>query len=188
MDAFIVLLLVIIIVCWACYRRKLSKAVYGIAALDIFLRIVTFIKLQIISIISFTILIYIFMILMAVIYISLLYKFGIKDEIVKNLDLIKYVVLAPMLVSAFCIDLKHRILPNRLSLTIFETGLILTFIYGITNINMAKDMILGMFAGAIIFIVLAILGKLITGKESVGIGDAKVILRQFIQLIKYQIY
>lgn len=43
MDAFVVLLLVIIIICWACYRRKLSKAVYGIAALDIFLRIVAFI-------------------------------------------------------------------------------------------------------------------------------------------------
>lgn len=47
MDAFVVLLLVIIIICWACYRRKLSKAVYGIAALDIFLRIVAFIAANI---------------------------------------------------------------------------------------------------------------------------------------------
>jgi len=43
MDAFVVVLLVIIIICWACYRRKLSKAVYGIAALDILLRIFAFI-------------------------------------------------------------------------------------------------------------------------------------------------
>ena len=47
MDAFVVLLLVIVIICWACYRRKLSKAVYGIAALDIFLRIVAFIAAHI---------------------------------------------------------------------------------------------------------------------------------------------
>lgn len=44
MDAFIILVLVIIIICWACYRRKLSTAAYGIAALDIFLRIIDFIS------------------------------------------------------------------------------------------------------------------------------------------------
>ena len=44
MDAFIILILVIVIICWACYRRRLSTAAYGIAALDIFLRIVAFIS------------------------------------------------------------------------------------------------------------------------------------------------
>ena len=44
MDAFIILILVIVIICWACYRRKLSTAAYGIAALDLFLRIVDFIS------------------------------------------------------------------------------------------------------------------------------------------------
>lgn len=46
MDAFIILVLVILIICWACYRRKLSKAAYGIAALDMFLRIAYFIASQ----------------------------------------------------------------------------------------------------------------------------------------------
>ena len=44
MDAFVILLLVILIVCWACYRRKLSTAAYGIAALDLLLRIIDFIS------------------------------------------------------------------------------------------------------------------------------------------------
>ena len=44
MEAVVILLLVIIIICWACYRRKLEKATYGIAALDIFLRVVAFIS------------------------------------------------------------------------------------------------------------------------------------------------
>lgn len=47
MDAFLVLLIVIVIICWSCYRRNLSKAAYGIAALDIFLRIVAFIATHI---------------------------------------------------------------------------------------------------------------------------------------------
>lgn len=42
MDAFIILLIVIVIICWSCYRRKLSKAAYGIVCLDIILRILAF--------------------------------------------------------------------------------------------------------------------------------------------------
>ena len=39
MEAVIVLILVIVIICWACYRRKVIKAVYGIAALEILLQV-----------------------------------------------------------------------------------------------------------------------------------------------------
>lgn len=42
MDAFIVLLIVIIIICWSCYRRKLSKAAYGIVCLDMILQVFNF--------------------------------------------------------------------------------------------------------------------------------------------------
>lgn len=116
---------------------------------------------------------YICIIIMILIYCALLHKFGISDSFIKNLDLIKFVILAPMLVSSFYIDLKHRILPNRLNLTIFEIGLILTFIYGINNLNIAIDMLLGMFIGAGIFGVITILGGLIAGKEAMGLGDVK---------------
>ena len=119
---------------------------------------------------------YIFMIVIAISYIALLYRFGLKeDDILKNLDLIKYIILIPMLLLAFCIDLKYRIIPNRLNLTIFECGLIITFIYGITNVNMAKDYILGMFVGVLIFAVITLLGRIIAGKESMGFGDIKFI-------------
>ncbi len=47
MEAILILLLVIVIICWACYRRKLEKATYGIAALDIFLRVIHFISVNI---------------------------------------------------------------------------------------------------------------------------------------------
>lgn len=103
---------------------------------------------------------YIFMLLTAIIYIALVFKMGVKDDFFKNLDLVKYLVLTPMLECAFFVDIKHRLLPNRLNLTIFEIGLIFAFVYGINNINMAKDMILGMVAGAGIFIIITLLRRI----------------------------
>ncbi len=118
---------------------------------------------------------YISMASVAVLYIGTLYRFGIdKTDITKNLDLVKFLILIPFLVSICIMDLKGRIIPNRLNLTLFEIGLLITFIYGITNVNVAKDMILGMVAGAGIFMVITGLGWLIFGKEAMGLGDVKL--------------
>ena len=40
-----------------------------------------------------------------------------------------------MLIIALVIDYKFKIIPNRLNLTIFEVGLVYTFVEGIININ-----------------------------------------------------
>lgn len=117
---------------------------------------------------------YILPIIIAVLYIVLLYFFGIHKDFYSNLNLIKFALLLPMLISALVIDYKHQIIPNRLNLTMFEIGLILTFIYGIVNINIAKDMLLGMLAGGGIFLVITLLGGLIAGKEAMGFGDVKL--------------
>lgn len=53
-------------------------------------------------------------------YIALLYKFGFHLELTANLDLIKYMLLLPMLLCAFVVDLKEQIIPNRLNLLMFE--------------------------------------------------------------------
>lgn len=116
---------------------------------------------------------YITMFIIAILYIALLYKFGIQKSFLKNLDLIKFIVLVPMLVSAFIVDLKHRIIPNRLNMTIFEVGILFVFIYGINNISIAKDMIWGLVVGAGIFLAITLLGALIAGKEAMGFGDVK---------------
>lgn len=58
-------------------------------------------------------------------------------------------------------------------MTIFEVGILFTFIYGINNISIAKDMLLGLVTGAGIFIVITLLGGLIAGKEAMGLGDVK---------------
>ena len=117
---------------------------------------------------------YIFMIITGSVYVATLYRFGINQSgILQNLELIKFLLLLPMLILAFSIDMKHRIIPNRLNLTILEIGLIITFVYGITNVNMAKEYILGMLTGGAIFGVITLLGGLIFGKEAMGMGDIK---------------
>lgn len=117
---------------------------------------------------------YITMFIIAFLYIGLLHTFKIQNTFFKNLDLIKFMVLTPMLVSAFIVDLKHRIIPNRLNMTIFECGILFTFIYGINNITVAKNMIFGLIVGAGIFIAITLLGGLIAGKEAMGLRRCKV--------------
>ena len=117
---------------------------------------------------------YAIMIVNAILYVALLYFCGIGKGFVGNLSLIKFGLLIPMLLSALVIDYKLQIIPNRLNLTMFEIGLIFTFIYGIININVGIDMLLGGLAGAGIFLVITLLGGLIAGKEAMGFGDVKL--------------
>ena len=107
-------------------------------------------------------------------YIALVYFCGIHKGFYANLTLIKFGLLIPMLLCAFVIDYRLQIIPNRLNLTMFEIGLLFTFIYGIANINIAKDMLLGMVTGAGIFLLITLIGGLIAGKEAMGFGDVKL--------------
>ena len=117
---------------------------------------------------------YILMILTAIIYIALLYKFGIKSGFIENLDLIKYMILTPMLLTVFTIDYRLTIIPNRLSLTMFEIGLAFAFLYGLSNVAITINMLLGMLVGGGIFLAITLLGGLFYGKEAMGLGDVKL--------------
>ena len=111
---------------------------------------------------------YLYMIITSILYIGMLYLYGFQ---VKT---ISYIFLIPMLLIAFIIDYRLKIIPNRLNLTIFEVGLIYTFIEGRNNINVAIDLLLGMVVGAGIFLVISLIGGLIYGKEAMGFGDVKL--------------
>jgi len=112
--------------------------------------------------------------IVAVMYMLLVYKFGIAEDFMQNLTLIKFLILVPMLVSIFVIDYRHLIIPNRINLTMFEIGLVFTFIYGINSLNSAIDMLLGMLVGGGIFLIITLIGGLIAGKEAMGFGDVKL--------------
>ena len=115
---------------------------------------------------------YLLMLVTAIAYLCLLYTFNI------SLDFFKYAALVPMLLSAFCIDYKLQIIPNRLTLTIFETGLIFTFLNAIINTNLGittfTNSILGMLVGGGIFLLITVIGGIIAGKEAMGFGDVKL--------------
>ena len=112
-------------------------------------------------------------IIVSLIYVFLLYKFGMGKTFLSNLNLIKCLILTPMILSAFIIDYKEQIIPNRLNLTIFETGLVLLFAAGVFNVNIAISMFFGMLAGGGIFLLITLIGGLIAGKEAMGFGDVK---------------
>ena len=117
---------------------------------------------------------YILMIITSVIYVALLYFYGIKNTFIANLDLIKFAILTPMLLSAFVIDYKLQIIPNRLNLTMFEIGLVIAFLYGLSNVAITINMALGMLAGGGIFLLITLVGGVIYGKEAMGFGDVKL--------------
>ncbi len=117
---------------------------------------------------------FIISIITAIIYIAILYFLGIGKGFIENLNLIKAVILTPMLLSALMIDYKLQIIPNRLNLTMFEIGILLTCLAGVHNINIAVNMILGMLTGGGIFILITLIGGLIAGKEAMGFGDVKL--------------
>lgn len=117
---------------------------------------------------------YILMLVTACIYAALVYILGVKDTIIANLDLIKFMVLTPLLLSACVIDFKLQIIPNRLNLTIFEIGIIFAFIYGLSDVTITINMLLGMLAGGGVFLLITILGGLFYGKEAMGFGDVKL--------------
>lgn len=110
------------------------------------------------------------MVAISVIYIALLRIVGIEDI----LQLAGFIILVPMLASAFLIDYKLQIIPNRLTLTMWETGLIFSFLRGLNNLNVAIEMWLGMIVGAGIFLLLTFLGNLVFRKETMGFGDVKL--------------
>ena len=114
------------------------------------------------------------MLVTACIYATLVYVLGIKDTLIANLDLIKFMVLTPLLLSACVIDYKLQIIPNRLNLTIFEIGIIFTFLYGLSDIAISINMFLGMLAGGGIFLLITLVGGLVYGKEAMGFGDVKL--------------
>ncbi len=112
-------------------------------------------------------------IIVSLIYVFLLYKFGMGKTFLSNLNLIKCLILTPVILSSFIIDYKEQIIPNRLNLTIFETGLVLLFAAGVFNVNIAISMFFGMLAGGGIFLLITLIGGLIAGKEAMGFGDVK---------------
>ena len=58
-------------------------------------------------------------------------------------------------------------------MTIFEVGLVFTFISGLFNMNLITNALLGMAFGGGVFLIITLIGGLVAGKEAMGFGDVK---------------
>lgn len=110
------------------------------------------------------------MVVNAGILIGLLYNYGLD-----NIKTYMYIFLAEILLTVILIDYKKQIIPNRLTLTLLEGGLLFTFIQGISNLNVAIDCFLGLIVGVGIFLLITLIGWLFSKKEAIGFGDVKLI-------------
>ena len=92
----------------------------------------------------------------------------------RYLQVLEKLIVLPILVAIFIIDIKKRIIPNRVLLTLFEIIAGFTLVIGIMTDNIYMiDRIYGLIAGLLIFGLMAIMGKMFIGKDAMGIGDIK---------------
>jgi leader peptidase (prepilin peptidase)/N-methyltransferase len=117
---------------------------------------------------------YILMFVTMILYVGIVYTFGLGNSLVETITCVKYLILVPMLLCVVIIDYKYQIIPNRLNLTMLEIGLVFSFIYGMSDIAVTIDCFLGALVGGGIFLGITLLGGLVYGKEAMGLGDVKL--------------
>ncbi|MCK5145895.1 prepilin peptidase [bacterium] len=99
-------------------------------------------------------------------FVALYLKFGISH------DFGRYVILYAFLVPLAFIDWDRKLILNNLTLPCTIIGILYILIFDIAN---WKTMIFGGLAGALILVVFALLGQLLFKKESMGMGDVKLL-------------
>lgn len=109
-----------------------------------------------------------------IIYIALIYAYGINKNVLENITLLKYLIITPFLLSVFKIDFSYQMIPNRVNLALFEIGLVFLCIQGIISVNSAVNMIVGMVIGGGVFLLISIIGGLTSKKDAMGWGDIKL--------------
>lgn len=105
---------------------------------------------------------------MSIVFIILLFVFGTGVEFAIN------AFVSILLIISFFVDLKSQIIPNETNFIGFLVGIILTFVKFMINAAAGLDAILGMLAGAGIFLLIALFSFLIYKKVGMGLGDVKL--------------
>ena len=88
-------------------------------------------------------------------------------------EFVVYAVLTLFLIPISFIDLDKRLILNRLTIPCFFAGIALVLGFNIQSWTRA---LLGAVSGGIIVLLIAILGKAIFKKESMGMGDVKLLI------------
>jgi len=88
-----------------------------------------------------------------------------------SLGFLSTLILGSLLMIVFFVDLKHRIIPDIITLPGMVIGILFAFLSPQIRII---DSFLGLLIGGGVFYLLAILGELLFKKESMGGGDIKL--------------
>ena len=100
-------------------------------------------------------------------FLALYWRFGL------TLDFGRYALLLGFLVPIAFIDWDRKLILNRLTLPGMAVGLLYTLFF---EIAYWKTMLLGGVAGGTVLLVLGLLGNLLFKKESLGMGDVKMLV------------
>ncbi|MHB9027776.1 MAG: prepilin peptidase [Candidatus Latescibacterota bacterium] len=82
------------------------------------------------------------------------------------------VFLGTLLLAVLFIDLKFMIIPDRLNLAGGTAGLLFALLHGPAGILWAAE---GALAGILVLLIMAFLGRLMFRRESMGMGDFKLV-------------
>ena len=108
-------------------------------------------------------------ILTPLLFIILFYRFGN----VFSLIYLKYLLLFSIGLMIIFIDIFHKIIPDVLSLPLILTGIIFS-LFPQTDISLSSSLI-GAGSGFFLFVLIAMIFKYITKRDSLGGGDIKLI-------------
>lgn len=101
-------------------------------------------------------------------FIVLFYFFGPSIKFVLN------AFISVLLIISFVVDTKAQIIPNETNFIGFLVGIVYAYIRFIIDDMLGVDSLLGMFTGAGIFLLIALLALILYRKVGMGMGDVKL--------------
>lgn len=101
-------------------------------------------------------------------WIAILFYYG------PGLSFVVNAFVAVLLIISFFVDMKSQIIPNETNFVGFIVGIVLAYVTLTQNYMLGVDKLLGMVAGAGIFMLIALLALLIYRRVGMGMGDVKL--------------
>jgi len=103
----------------------------------------------------------------ALLFLFFILRFGISWKFIFA------TLLASMSIVLMSIDYRHKILPNRITLS----GILLGFFFSLFHVFISwQNALAGIFVGGGLLLLVAFVYKLLTGREGMGMGDVKMMM------------
>ena len=121
----------------------------------------------------------IYFIINLLILMPITYVVDIKEDLGKLQSIaiwLQKIAIIPVLISISVIDFKVQKIPNRLTLLLFQITAVTTLILITFGNRFLNDSFLGLVVTLLIFGIMIIVGRIIIKKESLGIGDIKLMI------------